>query len=135
AMKYGVKHYLLKPTNRLKIENALQEVILELEAEREKESFINQVRKSFKKVVPIAKEHFLKEFIMNQSYGSQEWEYYVNLFNIDPIKRNLRLMLMAIDQFHEFEQLFGLKEIILKVIDQEIIYLSTMIGEKILILI
>jgi|SRR5690625_809118 len=36
AMKYGVKHYLLKPTNRKKIEKALKEVISDLEDEAEK---------------------------------------------------------------------------------------------------
>lgn len=134
AMKYGVKHYLLKPTNRTKIESALKEVIVELESEEKKEQFLRKIREDLKRVVPIAKKQFLKEFIINKSYSTSEWNEYKHLFSIDPIKSELRLIVMVIDKDHDFEHLFALNEIILEVVRSDIIHLSTIIGNKVTLL-
>lgn len=134
AMNFGVKHYLLKPTNRRKIETALKEVIKELESENKKEQFMTKIRHDLQKVLPIAKKQFLKECIMNKSYGSHEWKDYQDLFNIDPVEGKLRLILMVIDKSHKFKHLFALNEIVLEVVNKEIVYLSTTIGNKVIIL-
>lgn len=135
AMQYGVKHYLLKPSSRKKIENALEKVIIELEEEKEKEHFIESIKRDFKRVAPIARKQFLLELMMNKSYGEREWNYYHQLFDSQPIKKEVRLIVMVIDGPHEFKHLFALKEIMLEVGREDMaIHLLTTIGGKIAIL-
>jgi two-component system response regulator YesN len=136
AMKYGVKHYLLKPSNRRKIEEALQEVIVELEQENIRKEFIKNIKANFNKVIPIAKKQFLSEYIVNKSFGMREWDYYQQLFEMQPIHGKVRLIVMVIDDHHDFKQLFALKEIMLGLVNQGmIVHLSTTIGEKAVLLI
>lgn len=132
AMKYGVKHYLLKPTNRKSIEKAIKEVILELEAEAEKERFIETIRQDLQKMVPIAKKQLLKEFIMNPSH---EWKEFQQLFQMDDMDQQIRLLVMVIDQSHDFESLFALHEMVTKDIPDDQLYLSTTIGNKVVLLV
>lgn len=134
TMKYGVKHYLLKPTNRQKIESALKSVIKDLEADKQRDAFLSKIRGDLKSVLPIAKKHFLKEFIMNKSYGVREWDKYKHLFNMASLKQPLRLIVMVIDDDHNFEHLFALNELGTDMLRGDVVHLSTMIGNKIVIL-
>lgn len=135
AMQYGVKYYLLKPSNRIKIENTLRNVISELEKEDLKDNFIEDIKEKFNKVTPIAQKQFLSEYIVNKSFGIKEWKYYQQLFEMQPINGDLRILVMVVDEQHDFKQLFILKEIMLQELSKDIVvYLATTIGEKVVIL-
>lgn len=138
AMAYGVKHYLLKPTNRKNIEDALVEVIEEIEAEREKEQFILKVRKRLKAVIPIAKKRFLTELILNKNYdGHKKFEQFQQLFHLQSFNERIRLLLLDIDESHHYEQLFALEEMVIEelVKTEGTSYLSTTVGNKIVFII
>ena len=72
AMQYGVKHYLLKPTDEDKIGGALKEVIDELTQDRNKETFVQEMKDRLRKVLPHVKEQVLKEFVTNKTYGRHD---------------------------------------------------------------
>lgn len=135
AMQYGVKYYLLKPSNRIKIEDTLRNIISELEKEDLQDNFIEDIKEKFNKVTPIAQKQFLSEYIVNKSFGAKEWKYYQQLFEMQPITDDLRLLVMVVDEQHDFKQLFILKEIMLQEISTDmVIHLATTIGEKVVIL-
>ncbi|MFE5322998.1 response regulator [Paenibacillus sp. NPDC056579] len=133
AMEYGVKHYLLKPCNENKIMEVLQELVGELEQERESEQFVRTMREGLEKVLPYVKEQFLKEFVTNKTYGNRDWEYYRHLFRVDLGSRHVRLLLFHLDGPFEFEHLFAVKNIAEELLDKTV--LSSTVGDHVLIVV
>ncbi|MBS4195145.1 response regulator transcription factor [Lederbergia citri] len=135
AMAYSVKHYLLKPSNENKIEQALCEVVDELNEEKQKEQFIVSINHKLEHIMPKAKEQFLKELITNKKYGLQEWEYYRKIFDFDQSNIRLRLLVLTIEREHEYEHIFALKETVVDNLEKNhSVLLETTIGERIVIL-
>jgi two-component system response regulator YesN len=133
AMKYGVKHYLLKPCNETKISEALQELVTELQQSEEKEDFIQSMRYGLEKMMPQMKEQFLKEFVTNKTYGSRDWEYYAHLFSIDLGARKVRLILFQLESTFEFEHLFAVKNIAAELLERAV--LSSTVGDHVLLVV
>ncbi|MGM7721762.1 response regulator [Metabacillus sp. Hm71] len=134
AMQYGVKHYLLKPSNEVKIEEALKQIIEELEEQKQKDQFVAGMKTKLQNVLPIAKEQFLKEFITDKKYEVLDWEYFSQLFEIRTTSEQFKLLVLEIDGEHDFETIFALKEIVTEKLSQQIIHLCTTIGERIVML-
>jgi two-component system, response regulator YesN len=135
VMQYNVKHYLLKPSNETKIEEALKKVVEELDEQIGKEQFVTSIKNKLQDVMPKAKEQFLKEFITNKKYGIPEWEYFSQLFEMKLITENFKLVALEIDEDHDFEHIFALKEMAVELLNSHnTVQLCTIIGEKIVIL-
>lgn len=137
VMQYNVKYYLLKPSNESKIEEALKNVIDELNKVKEKEQVVTSIKKNLQDVMPKAKEQFLKEFITNKKCGIPEWEYFSQLFEIKVTSQKFKLVVLEIDEDegHDFEKIFALKEIAVDRLNNNYtIQLCTIIGERIVIL-
>lgn len=132
AMQYGVKHYLLKPTNEHKITGALAELIAELGQEERREAFVRQLKTEMDAVLPHVKEQFLKEFVTNKTFGIRDWERYRQLFALDYDYR-VRLILFQLQAPFEFEHLFAIRNIAGDVLEQPL--LSTTIGDHVLLVI
>jgi len=133
AMQYGVKHYLLKPTNERKIAEALTEIVGELEADRHRERFVSDMKQELSKVMPHVKEQVLKEFVTNKTYGSRDWDYYRKLFRFE-FERPVRLLLLQPEGPNaEFEHLYAMKNIAEDLLST--VLLSTTIGDHALMLI
>lgn len=130
AMQYGVRHYLLKPTNEEKISQALRELVDELREEGNRETFVQTMRQELDRVMPHVKEQFLKEFVTNKTYGTHDWNYYRSLFRLDSDYR-VRLLLFQLEGDFEFEHLFAIKNIAEELLDKPL--LSTTIGDHVLI--
>ncbi|SDJ77896.1 response regulator transcription factor [Sediminibacillus albus] len=135
AMECNVKHYLLKPSNEKKIEAALQQVVADLEEQQRKQVFMENMRSHLQKVMPKAKEQFLKDYITNKKYNIQDWESYSQLFDLNTNSTEFRLIVLAVDEAHEYEQQFALKQMVTGEMGKNRdIPLSTTIGEKIVLL-
>lgn len=132
AMQHGVKHYLLKPCNEKLIHDALVELVAELEEQKSRIEFVNGMKQRLTKVLPHVKEQFLKEWISNKTYGTQDLEYYQELFGIELNDKMVRLILFRLDGSYEYEQLFALQNIAQDVLQKTL--LSTTIGGNSLIL-
>lgn len=131
AMQYGVKHYLLKPTNEVKIGEVLKEIVADLDQQTSNESFVQNMKAELEKVMPHVKEQFLKEFVTNKTYGNWDWDYFRNLFKLD-FDYQIRLLLFQLEEGFEFEHLFAVKNIAQEILDSPL--LSTTIGNHVLIL-
>ncbi|MBB6635640.1 response regulator [Cohnella thailandensis] len=132
AMQYGVKHYLLKPTNENKIAAALDEIVAELDAASDQQAFIANMKQRFQRMVPHVKDQVLKEFVTNKTYGAQDLNYYRSLFEYD-FDRPVQLLLFQLEGPAEFEYLFAIKNIAEDILESTL--LSTTIGNHVLILI
>lgn len=134
AMKYGVRHYLLKPCGEEQIMDALGKVAWEIRQERKKDTFVQSIKDGLAKVLPYAKEQFLKEFVTNKTYGKKEWEYYRKLFELQMERTRIRLALFMFEGEVEFEHMFALKNIADDIFGQPLLKLSTTIGEDVILL-
>ncbi len=132
AMQYGVKHYLLKPTNEIKIAEALSEIVGELTLDQHREQFVLDIKQGLLKVMPHVKEQVLKEFVTNKTYGSRDWDYYRELFQFE-FEHPVRLLLFQLEGVKEFEHLFAIKNIAEDILETTL--LGTTIGDHVLILI
>jgi len=135
AMHYGVKHYLLKPCNENTIIEALEAVTGELETQNSQKNFIANIQEELTKVIPYAKEQFLKELVTNKMYGKKDWEDYGRLFHIEPENETIQLILFHLEGAYEFEHLFAIRNIAQDVLDHDMLLLSTTIGTEVLLLI
>lgn len=132
AMQYGVKHYLLKPCSEESLGEALKELIREREEQATQENFIQSVKYGLERVLPHAKEQFLKELVTNKTYGVKEWRYYGELFGLHFQNRSVRLLLMEMEGEHEYEHLFAVRNLAADIFQQLI--LSTTVGGRVLLL-
>lgn len=133
AMRFGVKHYLLKPCNENKIINVLNEIKDEfIRKEAREKEFIRKNREHLERVMPLVREQFLRDFVTNRTYTKKEFDYYAKLLNIGA--ESLRLVLLQPDGEYGFEELFGLIKIIDEVFGEKR-YFNTNIKNQVLALI
>ncbi|GIO87345.1 putative transcriptional regulatory protein YesN [Paenibacillus faecis] len=111
AMRYGVKHYLLKPCNENQIQSALAELLQERRRMERQEIEEGQIKQRFQRVLPHVKEQVLLEFITNRTYGPLEVKYYQELFNLELEDHPIRLLLLRIAGGYDYGHLFALKNI------------------------
>jgi two-component system response regulator YesN len=133
AMKYGVKHYMLKPCNENKIVEVLEEVKRELEQRKQIENYIKKSKYDIEKMLPLVKEQFLRDYIMNRAYTKDEGEYYCELLQV--AKDGMRLILLQPEGELTLEEVFTLSGIANEQFDQGDVYLNTALINKVLLLI
>lgn len=135
AMQWGVRHYLLKPCNEKQIMEALEENIAEIEEDQSRKMFEKTMEHGLSKVMPYAKEQFLKEFVTNKMYDKADWEYYQQLFNLDHDISQIRLILFNLPESVESEHIFALRNIAEDILKPAYFALSATLGERVLLLV
>ncbi|MBM7573396.1 response regulator [Aquibacillus albus] len=136
AMEYGVKHYLLKPSNEKKIQNALKNVVQEITELKEKKHFLEELNNNLSQTIPKAREQLLREFVATNKYGMLEWNHYQQVFDLPPRTKKYQLIVVTLDDSNQLQQLFFLKDRITKELaGLEIHVLSTILSDRIVILI
>lgn len=133
AMKFGVKHYLLKPCNEEEIENILEEVLLEFKEKEKKEKFLKDMDYNLKKVLPEVKDQFLRNFVLEGGYSEAELNYFLKLFKIQEDK--FKLVILKLNNKCDLTEKFALKNIAYEVIREDQVYLSTLLEDSLLLLI
>ena len=90
------------------------------------------MRLGLNKMLPHVKEQFLKEFITNKTYGSRDLVYYQELFGLELEGIQVRMVLLRLEDHHEYEHMFALKNIAQDILEG--VLLSTTIDGHLLIL-
>ena len=132
AMKHGIKHYLLKPTDEDEITKVLKAVKKEIEKEKEKQLFLKEMEDELSTMIPLAKEQFLRDRILNKVYSKKELKYYKDLFNIN---KDIQIILFEFDEEYKIEEIFALERIIKRYSDTFGFYINTFIKNVLLLLI
>ncbi|PZD93043.1 DNA-binding response regulator [Paenibacillus sambharensis] len=138
AMKFGVRHYLLKPCSEQQIMQVLGEAVAELNERASKEAFLASTRESLTRVLPQIQAQFLKECMTNKTYGQKEWDYYGHLLGLDITGLQVRLLLFDLDgKDYDFEHLFALHNISDELVKERglTILLNTTIGDRLVLLV
>lgn len=133
AMQYGVKHYLLKPCNENQISEAINELRIEREEQRDRDDFVSRMKQDFEKMLPHVKSQVLREFILNKTYGSRDLEYYQNLFGLELQNKQVQMVLMRLEGPHEPEHWFALQNIAADVLGQ-VLFSTTIQGQVLIVL-
>jgi two-component system response regulator YesN len=132
AMKYGVKHYILKPSDEEEIISVLREVIAELERQKAKQHFLAKVKSDYQKMLPLVKEQFLRDCIMHKIYTKKEFEYYRSLLKLN--EDRIQLIMLQLEESYYLEELLALKRICEEHLEDMII-LATIAKDTVLCLI
>jgi two-component system response regulator YesN len=132
-MQYGVKNYLLKPCNDLKIKEALKEIIDELRCMEDQKRFINNLRENMEKAKPYIKTQLLTEFLSGNIYANRDIGYYQGLFDIEISKNMVRLILFQLEGEFGYEHLFAIKNIGAELFDSPVLNIN--LGEYALFLV
>lgn len=133
AMHYGVKNYLLKPCNQVKITAAIQEIVNELEEKRVQDHFISNLSEKYAKAQPFIKAHLLTEFLTSKSYSNKDLFFYQQLFDFGINDQQVRLVLFKLEGSFSYEHLFATLNIGTEILES--VLLSTNVGENALFLI
>jgi two-component system response regulator YesN len=131
AMMDGVKHYLLKPTSVDEITQVLRQVLNDLDESLRAQHFIDNLKQQFLISMPSIKEQFLRDCVLNRLYSQTEWQHYKELLGIDSHRR-VRLVVAQLEGSFEYLEVFALKNIYEYTIPQDMILLSTIMGNKLL---
>ena len=83
AMLYGVKYFLLKPTDPDEIISALQGTKELICQKRESLLLLDKYNESHIKLKKLMKEQFLRDCILGRNYSSEERDYYAKFFDIE----------------------------------------------------
>ncbi|MBS4208340.1 response regulator transcription factor [Bacillus sp. FJAT-50079] len=133
AMKYGVKHYLVKPCNEQMILAAMKEIIADFEQKKQQEKFVMDMKERLDHVLPYAKEQLFKEFVTRDIYGERDLNYYQRIFRLELDNPAIKLILFQIEGNFDFEHMFAIKNISEHILAN--IILSCTIKDYILIII
>ncbi|WP_161601375.1 response regulator transcription factor [Paenibacillus luteus] len=133
AMTHGVKHYLLKPSNEVKILEVLKQVVAELKERADKQQFYERLQSHFSKVLPHVKDQLLRDMVLTGIYNKHDCDYFMDLFMIR--QQMFKLVLFTFQETTEYFQKFALKNIAEEVFEKEGVYLTTIVHDQILLLV
>lgn len=131
GMSYGVAEYLLKPTDDEELYNTLKRVGENIEKEKERTKFENEMRENMERQMPILKEHLIKDYITNSYFEAEDFEYYKKYIDLDS---DVRLVLYQIANETSMEELFSLKSLITEKLGEKNDFMCFSIRNQILLI-
>lgn len=133
AMKYGVKHYILKPCDESEIEEALKAVVEELDHRGKAAELARQMQDNWEKVLPQVKEQFLKECVSTGKYNRADYEHYGRILQI--ADEPYQLLLFRPESNCTLLERFALKNIAVELIGENRVRVGTIYEGDVLLLI
>lgn len=133
VMKYGIKYYLLKPCDEDELVAHLKSVVAELDESERQDEYLLNVERDLEKMLPQAKEQFLREFVLGNDYGSEELEHYRRLFGIK--ETAFKTIVLKIEGGGTLTDKFALRNIAADTLGADSVCLSTIIGEEIILVV
>lgn len=135
AMRYGVKHYLLKPCNENVISNALKEIVQEIEQQKEKDTYVNKIESRLDNLTDQEKEQYFKELITNRTSSLENKEYFTKLVGLTNSNEYVRLLFFNPKGSFALGRLLRIIEITKEFLEDSILLAHTIIGNHLIILI
>lgn len=132
AIEYGVKHYLLKPSDEEAIADVLTKIIGQLQAKQEKEAFVKNIKSRLEKIMPHVQEQFLRDCVMNRFYSDEQKKAFKQMLYL--ADDEVRLLLFSLEDTKHYEEAFALADIIQKVFQTTKVFLNTMIEGFVLVI-
>ncbi|CAN7255092.1 response regulator [Paenibacillus sp. LjRoot153] len=133
AMRYGIKHYLLKPCNEIQIIEVLNEIKQEIASMCREREFFAKLNSNFNRVLPHVKEQFLKDIALTGTYNQRDFEEFMAMFHINV--QSFQLVLVQFGESRGYLEKFALKNIAEDLFTSEKLYLSSVVDESVLLLV
>ncbi|WP_407272297.1 response regulator [Radiobacillus sp. PE A8.2] len=136
AMRFGVKHYLLKPCNENYITQALSDIVKELEEQKQKHLYLEDIEKKADEFSYQEQEIIFKELLTNVERSDDKVDYFKKLMKDKlSVEGNVRLLLFHLESPYKFERLALLKETVAEVLGVRIFITYTGVGNDLIVLI
>jgi two-component system response regulator YesN len=133
AMRFGIKHYLLKPCNELQIIDVLNDIKQEIASMSREREFFTRLNSNFNRVLPHVKEQFLRDIALTGTYNQRDFEEFMAMFDIHV--QSFQLVLVQFGESCGYLEKFALKNITEDLFTREKLYLSTVVEDSVLLLI
>jgi two-component system response regulator YesN len=133
AIQFGVKHYLLKPCDEEDLLPVLIKIKDEMDRKHSRDTFVQEINQSIRKVLPQVKEQFLRDFATTERYSRNDAAFFIKLFKIE--EEQFQLVLLHMSSESDFLERFALKNIAEEIIGNDRVCLSTTIEGEVLLLI
>ncbi|GAA0307992.1 two-component system response regulator YesN [Gracilibacillus halotolerans] len=104
AMRYGVKHYLLKPCNEEQISEAILEVIKEIKKEQAAEEYIHLIEEKATKSTMLQFENMLKQYFMYQNL-SKDTVQAMKEMTKQNYRNSFAFLLFTVEEEKEFNKI------------------------------
>ncbi|SDZ31353.1 two-component system, response regulator YesN [Evansella caseinilytica] len=134
AMRFGVKHYLLKPCNENNISSAIREVVKELEEQEEQELYFKNVEKKVNQLLQEEREHFFKEALTNGALTEEKRQELRHLIGLSGENECYRLLLFYPEGKLSGSELQAIETIAQAVIGRKTFRAETVVGKYYIIL-
>ncbi|MDD3238674.1 MAG: response regulator [Lachnospira sp.] len=132
AMEEGVKHYILKPSDEMKIAKVLQDVKAEIAAKRQKADEENKYKRTVHRLLPKAKEQIFRNILIDHANVKDEYMYFLD--EMESTMHNYYMMAFRTEGgFNTIEQ-FSLGNIFHELMGEENVVLSTHIEDQMIFL-
>lgn len=125
AMKYGVKHYLLKPSTDKQLETVLLHTIEELDETIMSKQTSEQIAQKYSTIKEDATEHYFKMYLTGDSYGQNAWNYFSKKVDSTIISKEGTLVVFKLCSIHELIHVFALQNITREVLLQDHIIIDS----------
>ena len=132
AMRYGVKHYLLKPCNETGIIDALRDVTGDLRRREKRESLLRESQNYLRRMLPLMQDQFLQEYAVNGSYTEADVAYYCRLLHIE--QQNCRVILFQAERDIPFDEIYVLRNIVTDRLPAESVRLIAIMINRVLVI-
>ena len=132
AMEEGVKHYILKPSDEMKIAKVLQDVKAEIAAKRQTADEENKYKRTVHRLLPKAKEQIFRNILIDHANVKDEYMYFLD--EMESTMHNYYMMAFRTEGgFNTIEQ-FSLGNIFHELMGEENVVLSTHIEDQMIFL-
>ncbi len=121
AMRFGVKHYLLKPCNEEIISQALREVVLELEHIEEEFTYLRNVENELGQRANVKSEELLKQLFVSEDMTEDKAKYICKQFKLHDEQDRLKLLLFRLENSITSESMVVLKKIIYQAFNNNVV--------------
>lgn len=131
AMRLGVRHYLLKPVTREKVETVLADASHMISLRETERAVLRNLEGNLERVLPHVKQQFLRDAALSTVYDQSSSQYYQKLFGIGGGR--FRVVLLRIGSKSDFIDRFALKNMAEEIVGS--VALSCMVERDVLLLV
>lgn len=128
AMELGVRHYLLKPCDEEQIEVVLEKVKWELEKRREQYRKEKDYHEAVERLLPKAKKQIFRDMLLDPEYPDSGYEILKDREGHLP--EMVSLLGFQTEKGFDYLEQFIISNILMELLGEENIYLSTTIDKK-----
>ncbi|MBM7571025.1 response regulator transcription factor [Aquibacillus albus] len=132
AMRYGVKHYLLKPCNEDTLTSAISDVVREIDEQNAENHYVKTIENKVDKFSLIEREQLLKAMLTNRAADLEIKDGFLQLVGNN---KKVQLLYFYFEGNFLLEQTEMLRTIVSNTLHEESVITQTNFGDSFLVLI